>query len=172
MLLHRHMSQSPSIITFMTPDPPFLQPFLLHEILMTFWAGEYPLYIMHLFPIFHNQPLHKKEKISLPQDFFQLQLRLWSGERKRHDRSKDIFTLKSRAYTLPDSRLHLMMDIQASGLRDRSIFAVCGSWLAGKKLVMDSCQADLLDMSINLRRGNAGMAKHHLYRTKIGTMIQ
>lgn len=112
MLFHRHMSQCPSIITFMTPDPPFLQPFLLHEILMTFRAGEYALYIMHLFFILHNQPLHIKiKKLACHRTFSNCNLYHPPLKRKSPDRRKDLFALKSRAYILPGCRLHLMVDI-------------------------------------------------------------
>lgn len=146
------MRQCPSIIALMTPYPEFLQPLLLHKMLMTFWARKHPLHIMHLLSILHNQPLQKfiKEKLgaSLPQAFFQLQI----GSRPCPQGG-------TRANTC--SRPSIM-----GGSNDpRTLFT-------GKVLVMNLFEAGLLHMSIDLCRGNAGMAKHHLDRTKIGAMIQ
>lgn len=56
LLFYRDMRQGPTIITLMTSHPKFLQPVLLHKMLMTFGARKHPLHIMYLFPILHYQP--------------------------------------------------------------------------------------------------------------------
>ncbi len=60
--------------------------------------------------------------------------------------------------------------LQATGKRDKQRIVPIGD--KARQLVMNLFEAGLLDMGIDLCRGNAGMAEHHLNRTKIGTMIQ
>jgi hypothetical protein len=43
---------------------------------------------------------------------------------------------------------------------------------SGKIFIVDSFQSRLLDVRIDLCRGDTDMTEHHLNRTKIGAMVQ
>jgi hypothetical protein len=79
----------------------------------------------------------------------------------RQDKARLNAYTESSSRPFPNSSLRIIQTPYSSG-----------ALFTGKKLIVDSFQAALFDMGVDLGRGDTGMAEHHLNGTKIGPMVQ